>query len=60
MIDLQHHYNNCTTLPHMGWGSVWGAHSHVRECCAVVVVVLCRNQIPKWRQVNKLDEVKLD
>jgi len=26
--------------------SVWGP-PHVRECCVVVVVVLCRNQIPK-------------
>jgi len=25
---------------------VCGAYSHVSECCAVVVVVLCRNQIP--------------
>jgi hypothetical protein len=45
MIDLQHHHNNCTTLPHMGWGPVCGAHPHVRRCC-VVVVVLCMNQIP--------------
>jgi imidazoleglycerol phosphate synthase glutamine amidotransferase subunit HisH len=46
MIDLQHHYNNCTTPPHMGWGPVCGVHPHVRGCCAVVVMMLCRNQIP--------------
>jgi hypothetical protein len=40
MIDLQHRHNNCTTPPHMGVGP-----THVRGCCAAVVVVLCRNQI---------------
>jgi hypothetical protein len=43
MIDLQHHHNNCTISPYMGWGPVCGVHPHVRECCAVVVVVLYRN-----------------
>jgi hypothetical protein len=47
MIDLQHHHNNCTTPSHMGMKpSVWSP-LHVRRCCAVVVVALCRNQIPK-------------
>jgi hypothetical protein len=26
MIALQHHHNNCTTFPHMGWGPVCGTH----------------------------------
>jgi hypothetical protein len=56
MIDLQHHHNNCTTLPHMGWGPVCGAHPHVRRCCVVVVVVLSRNQIP----FEKLNLIKKD
>jgi hypothetical protein len=49
MIDLQQHHNKCTTPPHMRWGPVCGAHPHVRGCCALVVVVLCRNQIPLMR-----------
>jgi hypothetical protein len=30
----------------MGWDPVFGVHPHVRGCCAVVVMMLCRNQIP--------------
>jgi len=48
MIDLQHHPNNCTTPPHMEWGPVCRAQPHVKRCCVVVVVVLCKNQIPLW------------
>jgi hypothetical protein len=50
MIDLQHYQNNCTTPPHIEWGPVCRAHPHVKRCCAVVVVVLCKNQIPKEKQ----------
>jgi hypothetical protein len=46
MIELQHHHNYCTTPLHMGVDPVCGAYPHMRECCAVVVVVLCKNQIP--------------
>jgi hypothetical protein len=28
-----------------GWAPHTGSHSHVRRCCAVVVVALCRNQV---------------
>jgi hypothetical protein len=45
-MDLQHHYNNYTTTPHMGWSPVCGAHPHVRSCCTIIVPVKCRNQIP--------------
>jgi hypothetical protein len=41
MLDLQHQYNNCTTIPHMRVGP-----TYVRGCCAVVVLVLYKNQIP--------------
>jgi hypothetical protein len=44
MLDLQHQYNNCTTIPHMRVGFT-GAHPHVRGCCTVVVLVLYKNQI---------------
>jgi len=41
MIDLQHHYNNCTTPPHMGVGpSVWGPPPYEKvlcSCCGGVV-----------------------
>jgi len=30
----------------MGWGPVCGPHFHVRGCCTLVVMVLCKNQIP--------------
>jgi hypothetical protein len=50
MINLQHHYNNCTTPPHMGVEpSVWSP-PHVKRCCTVIVVVLYRNQISLLKQ----------
>jgi hypothetical protein len=49
MMDLQHHHNNYTTPPHIGVGpSVWGS-PHVRGCCAIIVPVKCRNQIPNLK-----------
>jgi hypothetical protein len=39
----------------MRWSPVCGAHPRVRGCCALVVVVLCRNQIPNKRfKKNKI------
>jgi hypothetical protein len=45
MLDLQHQYNNCTTIPHMRVVLHTGAHPHVRGCCTVVILVLYKNQI---------------
>jgi hypothetical protein len=41
MLDLKHQYNNCTITP------------HVRGCCAVVVLVLYKNQIPINKHENE-------
>jgi hypothetical protein len=48
MLDLQHQYNNCTTIPHMRVGPTYWGPPHVRGCCTVVVLVLYKNQIPEW------------
>jgi hypothetical protein len=53
MMDLQQHYNNYTTLLYMRVGpSVWSP-PHVKGCCVIVVVLLCRNQTPLFFK-NKL------
>jgi len=45
-MDLQQHYNNYTTLLYMRVEpSVWSP-PHVKGCCVIVVVLLCRNQTP--------------
>jgi len=41
MLDLQHQYNNCTTIPHMRVGpTYWGPPSYeglLYSCCIGVV-----------------------
>jgi hypothetical protein len=55
MMDLQQHYNNYTTLLYMRVEpSVWSP-PHVKGCCVIVVVLLCRNQTPKFNSFRGRD-----